>query len=278
MTKEQYEPPDTMRPSLGGTEPFDALFEHARRDAFTPQESERLWQNVVSAGPGVGDAGPDFPEGPTRGWTSSAALKVTAAPVVAGGLLVAGFAARKSAPPEPVSARSGAPAPGEAAPGPRIEGGPPVVSWEDLPRAQGEAHTATPSPRAHAPSVPPPEAPPASGSELVGSTGAGAMAAPVETEAPPAPAATPVPGPSEGALLLRARQQLASDPSSALALTDEAGRRFPDGALAPEREVLAIEALARLGRLPSARARLAAFRVAYPRSPHLARLESLVTP
>ena len=83
--------------------------------------------------------------------------------------------------------------------------------------------------------------------------------------------------PSEGALLLRARQQLASDPAWSLALTEEAGRRFPEGALAPEREVLAVEALARLGRLPSARARLAAFRARYPQSPHLARLESLLT-
>jgi hypothetical protein len=271
MTKEQYEPPDTIRPSLGGTEPFDALFEHARRDAFTPQESERLWQNVVSAGPGPGDAGPEIPEGSPQGWTSSAALKVTAAFVIAGGLLAAGFAVRKSAPPEPVSARSGAAEPGQTAPGPRIEGGPPVISWEDLPRAQGETRMATPSPRVHAPSVLPPEVSPAAGVEPVGEV-------PVGPEAPTAPSAAPVPGPSEGALLLRARQQLASDPSSALALTDEAGRRFPDGALAPEREVLAIEALARLGRLPTARARLAAFRVAYPRSPHLARLESLVTP
>jgi hypothetical protein len=83
--------------------------------------------------------------------------------------------------------------------------------------------------------------------------------------------------PTEGALLLRARQELASDPASALELTDEAARRFPEGTLSPEREVLAIEALARLGRFPSARARFAAFRARYPQSPHLARLESLLT-
>jgi hypothetical protein len=76
--------------------------------------------------------------------------------------------------------------------------------------------------------------------------------------------------------LLRARQQLASDPAGALALTDEHARRFSNGTLVPEREVLAIEALARLGRTSEARARLAAFRERYPQSPHLARLDTLV--
>jgi hypothetical protein len=85
------------------------------------------------------------------------------------------------------------------------------------------------------------------------------------------------PPPSEGALLLRARQEIGSDPTGALALTEEHARRFPAGTLAPEREVLAIEALAALGRTPEARARLGAFRDRYPQSPHLARLEALVS-
>jgi len=84
--------------------------------------------------------------------------------------------------------------------------------------------------------------------------------------------------PSEGALLLRARQSLTSDPVAALTLTDEDARRFPAGPLAPEREVLAVEALVRLHRLAEARARLAGFRVRYPQSPHLARLDALVGP
>ncbi len=95
------------------------------------------------------------------------------------------------------------------------------------------------------------------------------------SQATRATAASP-PSPSEGALLLRARQEIRSDPAGALALTDEHARRFPAGTLAPEREVLAIEALAALGRTSEARARLGAFRDRYPQSPHVARLEALV--
>ena len=62
--KKGHEPPESIRPSLGGAERFEALFEHARRDAFTPDEAERLWQSVVSAGPGAGDAGPESARGP----------------------------------------------------------------------------------------------------------------------------------------------------------------------------------------------------------------------
>jgi hypothetical protein len=263
MKKQPYQPPDTPRPSLGGAEGFNALFEHARRDAFTAGETERLWQSVVSAGPGGGEGGPEMPEGGMRGWGSGAALKATVAFVIAGGLLAVVFAVKRPGPREPIAASTPAQTvPGAAATG--VEGGPPVVAWEDLPRAQGPAlGEAKPAP--------------------AGPKGRGASASPeppaMETAAAASAEPSPVVAtlPSEGALLLRARQQLASDPASSLALTEEAGRRFPEGALAPEREVLAVEALARLGRLPSARARLAAFRARYPQSPHLARLESLLT-
>jgi len=273
MKKGHYEPPEPWeagRPSLGGTEPFEALFEHARRDAFTPEQAERLWQSVVAGGPGGGDGGPDIPEGPTQGWASGATLKVAAALVVAGGVFAAGFAARRSAPPPPTTPPNGAPRTTQGIEASRDESEPPVISWEDLPRAQSAQRPAAPAPpRGHNPSVQPAEPAPPAEPESAGAE------APTEPEPPPV---APAPEPSEGALLLRARQQLASDPSSSFELTEEAGRRFPDGALAPEREVLAIEALARLGRLSSARARLAAFRVLYPQSPHLARLESLVAP
>jgi hypothetical protein len=282
MKKGQYQSPDSTRPSVGGKEGFDALFEHARRDAFTPAETERLWQSVITAGPGGADGGPEVPGGSTRGWTSGASLKV-AAFVVAGGLVAAAFVARRSSPNEPVVVPSGAiqTAPTPTIEAPRGEGSPPVVSWEELPRAQhvGQSEPKpAPSPvvRSRAPSAQPEPAPAVEADPI-------ASASPLPSDPGAAPAMTaPAPvspaSPSEGALLLRARQQLAADPASALALTDEAGRRFPDGALAPEREVLAIEALARLGRLPGARARFAAFAARYPQSPHLARLQSLLAP
>ncbi len=273
MKKGQHEPPEPIGPRLGGAEQFEALFEHARRDAFTPEEAERLWQSIVSAGPGAGGAGPDLPGTPTQGWDAAAALKVGAGIALAGGLLAVGFALRSAGPREPAATPGGTVQVAPRVDAPSIEGGPPMVSWEDLPRAAGEARSATRSARAR--SEPSAQAPEPLVAESA-SGGAAMAAVPDEPAAAPLASVAPVAAPTEGALLLRARQQLASDPRSALELTDEAGRRYPDGALTPEREVLAIEALARLGQLPSARARFAAFRAAYPQSPHLARLASLI--
>ncbi len=271
--KKQYEPQDTIRPSLGGTEGFDDLFAHARRDGFSAEETDRLWQSIVSAGPGAGDGGPDMPGAPAKGWASGAALKAAAVVAVAGGLLVAGFVARRSASPEPMSTPSVASPTARDVEASRGDEGPPVVSWEDLPRP----HAAPRPAPAGAARVRPGS--PAAGPQPATEPAVADMPAASAEESEPVPAAAPPSAaPSEGALLLKARQQLASDPSAALALTDEAGKRFPDGPLAPEREVLAIEALAHLGRLPAARARLSTFRARYPQSPHLGRLDALVNP
>lgn len=71
---------------------------------------------------------------------------------------------------------------------------------------------------------------------------------------------------SEDALLHLAHDALATNPRGALDFTLEHARRFPSGALAQEREVIAIDALARMGRTQEARARAAAFLAAYPSS------------
>jgi hypothetical protein len=273
MKKEQEQPPDSTRLGLGGAEPFDALFGHARRDALTPLETERLWQSVISAGAAApGNGGPGVVGGSLPGWASGAALKASSALLLAGGLVAVVLALRAPGPRQPIASLGGAVPPATAIEAPRGEMGPPVVSWDELPRARGVASqaearpSAAPAPRARG-GVSSPE--PAAAADPEGALSAAPEPAPAEVVAAP-------PSPSEGALLLRARQQLTSNPSSALELTDEAGRRFPDGALAPEREVLAIEALARLGRLASARTRFAVFRSRYPQSPHLARLEVLL--
>jgi hypothetical protein len=90
-------------------------------------------------------------------------------------------------------------------------------------------------------------------------------------EREPAPAAAP--GPDEFALLWQARQRLESDPAGALVLLQTHATRFADGQLAPEREVLAVEALRGLGREDEAERRLQAFRKRYPGSIHLRRLQ-----
>ena len=59
----------------------------------------------------------------------------------------------------------------------------------------------------------------------------------------------------EAAMLEEARSALDRAPAEALARLDEHAADFPTGALAPERELLAIEALRRLGRFADARRR-----------------------
>ena len=63
--------------------------------------------------------------------------------------------------------------------------------------------------------------------------------------------------------------------SAALALTDEHARRFPGGALAQEREFIAVSALLSLGRTPEARSRAARLLERFPGPAYRGRLESL---
>jgi hypothetical protein len=66
----------------------------------------------------------------------------------------------------------------------------------------------------------------------------------------------------------QARQSLSTNPARALALTEEHRRRFPRGALAQEREVIAIDALGRLGRGGEADRRSKAFGAQNPGTIH----------
>ncbi len=80
-------------------------------------------------------------------------------------------------------------------------------------------------------------------------------------------------GPKEAVLLDQARGALDRDPRRALALTEEHRRRFPSGALAQEREVIAIEALSRLGQTAEAKSRGSDFARRYPGSAHQQKIE-----
>lgn len=87
-----------------------------------------------------------------------------------------------------------------------------------------------------------------------------------------APRAVTAPKPSEAALLQRAQAALQRDPAEALALTRRHQASFPRGVLAQEREVIAIEALQRLGRHDAAQTRASAFERRYRGSVHQPRL------
>ena len=81
---------------------------------------------------------------------------------------------------------------------------------------------------------------------------------------------------AEVKLLERAQDALRTRSGEALALCTEHAKRFPQGLLTQEREVIAIEALTQAGKLPEAQARAARFAVSYPNSTHLRRVETLV--
>jgi hypothetical protein len=78
---------------------------------------------------------------------------------------------------------------------------------------------------------------------------------------------------SEAALLQRAQALLASNPTRALALTQEHASQFPKGQLVQEREVIRIEALRRLGREGQAEKVGRDFERQFPDSPHRRKLD-----
>lgn len=101
------------------------------------------------------------------------------------------------------------------------------------------------------------------------------VTASASTVAPPAgtPAAD---AETEADYLARATGQIQREPAEALALAEGHAARFPDGKLGQEREMIAISALAALGRKGEARARANLFLTLFPDSAHKPRLEELL--
>jgi hypothetical protein len=84
---------------------------------------------------------------------------------------------------------------------------------------------------------------------------------------------------SEARLLLLAHEALvAGDSMACLTWVSEHQRTFPTGALAEERELLAIEALVKAGQEGRARARARAFHALYPSSAYTGRVDSALVP
>lgn len=121
-------------------------------------------------------------------------------------------------------------------------------------------HTATPTQPLVAQAPLPAEAPPRMKSVTVPSTSA----------------STDVASESEVALLRRAELALSRDPQQALTLANEHSRRWGTGALEQEREVIAIDALMRMGLRADATARAQRFNQRFPGSAHARRIEVLL--
>lgn len=136
--------------------------------------------------------------------------------------------------------------------------------------------TATPEQQTPAKLASPPAKLVAEAAEGASRPAAVAQERPLGAESPPPlvqQAARAAP-PTEVELLLDAKRRAGSDPAGTLRVVAEHARRFPDGALAPEREVLAIEALRALGKTAEAEQRLHIFQARYPGSIHVRALSS----
>jgi hypothetical protein len=152
-----------------------------------------------------------------------------------------------------------------------------VAAWRlgRSPALEAPVAIASPAPSvSSSPAPAPPPAPDETPSLVASGAGAGAGKSGASIAARPPP--RPVDPDLEVKLLRRAQDSLATDPSAALALCGEHAQAFPQGLLAQEREVLAIDALVRLGRADEANARGRRFAATFPASTHLRRVEALL--
>ena len=138
---------------------------------------------------------------------------------------------------------------------------------------------ATPPPAAEpAPTAAPAPPLPGARAELPGQRSrvrAASKPQPAHATRAPAPAASPAPE-AELALLQRSQLALDRDPGAALALAEQHAREHPAGVFSQEREMLAMEALVKLRRVPAALARAERFVREYPASPHSERVRALL--
>jgi hypothetical protein len=110
---------------------------------------------------------------------------------------------------------------------------------------------------------------------VAGPRAAASSAGRAATSGAPASGGTAAP-PSEMALLRDARLTLHQSPASALELTEEHARLYPQGQMTQERELIAVSALVALGRRTAALARAASFERQYPTSPYRKQLGELL--
>jgi hypothetical protein len=179
----------------------------------------------------------------------------------------------------------------EDRPAPRPPAPPPIASVPEpeatpvaiaMPSAEAPVETGPalrPAPRlrrAVARPVPTPEPIAAPPPPVVTEPALAAAAPVVETPPPPAAPSDPAESLSEIALLRRAANLVSADPIHALVFVRVHEERFRGGVLAQEREVIAIDALARLGRTDAAHSRAARFAARWPGSAQRRRVEAIL--
>lgn len=252
----------------------------AHRAAFV----DAILARVATHGGGGGDGGETADgaaSGGTRGALVGAGAHVARAGAGAGGVLT-GAGARLAAM-FVVGALAGAATTAAvlrgAEPAPTASAPPPAARSDDGLAEPGVAVDDAPARRGAEPAAPGSASPPAADPPGAAGSAAPATARAPATHAPAA--ATPRTGVAsdeaesrERAWIERARAARArGDLAAVLDAADAHRRDFPRGELAEERELLAIQALVRLGRRTEAVERAARFRKAWPESVHLAAVD-----
>ena len=225
-----------------GTDGLQSMFERAQRDVPSDKTLDRMLTRLGPiAGAGAALAGDAVLAGAKTAATQAATTSTLTATitklvaVVGGAGLIAGGAAIFASQSDDGAK---APAPVVAPPQAKAEVAAPPAAAPPLPGPVASPEEAAPS------AVPPSKA--------------GRADSKAETDTVKA----------EAALLERARSLATNNPSQALAVTREHARRFPNGLLAQEREVIAIEALRKLGKQDEASQRATKFQKTYPGSAH----------
>jgi hypothetical protein len=235
---------------------LEELFADARRDVGGDAEMARVRARLLPPTGGGGGG----PSARPRRWS----------PAIAGAGLAAAIAAtlfvRSADRSEPARPAAAAAAVSRAAPLPASSA--PNGPFVALPSSEAEPAPPQPTPRrARAERRAAPASPLPAEPELTEEPSE--LPATGEVQPPPPPPLEP----SELALIRDARAALATSPAEALALTEQAARAYPTGHLVPEREVIAIDALSRLGRSDEVHRRASTFRARHPGSALLERLD-----
>ena len=228
-----------------------------------PSDAELHALGAVLFGPAPVANAPAAAKAGSSVWRAAGVTKVVTGLVLAGtiaGVTAAAVHVRRSgaAPPQPgvASARAVEPA-AEAAPA--------------IAPPPGEAS----SPRARRTASPPRARQQAPASAALAPTGT--------VRQQPAATVSPTGASADGAdeelrLIGAAQSALPTDPARSLTLVQEHERRFPDGQLAQEREVVAVSALWKSGRQDEARRRAERFASEHPRSTYVHRMRQILAP
>jgi hypothetical protein len=253
------EPHTSNSGEIGPPDRYDEMIEAAREDLPSTEELEQLEQSLHTALSGASVAN-------AASTSTATVLKFAIPGILLAGFLAAALSVHRGREAEVVAH--------EIAPVRRA----PVVKNPSSQRTISDATTAstepsTPLPMRRSKVRRPP------GGERLGAKSQPTSRAPVELPSEPVKVLPEDPGRSieaESAIVARAQDALASDAERALELADEHHRLFPTGVLAEEREVIAIDALARLRRVDAAAARARELEIHFPKSPHRHRVRALV--